>query len=170
MHFFSPVPAMTLVELAHLPETDADVVAAAIAFVERLGKSPVPVLDSTGFVVNRLLVPYLIGAIAAYGQGLAPAPQIDKAMQLGCGHPMGPLALADFIGLDVVFTMAKLLYKDFGDSRYQPPALLRRMVQDGQLGKKTGLGFYDYSTKPAKPNAAIWVLVQGGFVKHEHAA
>jgi 3-hydroxybutyryl-CoA dehydrogenase len=170
LHFFSPVPAMSLVELAHLPDTEPDAVAAAQKFVERLGKTAIPVVDSTGFVVNRLLVPYLVGAIAAYGQGLATAPQIDTAMRLGCGHPMGPLALADFIGLDVVFAMAKLLYKDFGDSRYRPPALLRRMVADGCLGKKTRLGIYDYRTAPPEPNQEIWDLIRGGQTREEHAA
>jgi 3-hydroxybutyryl-CoA dehydrogenase len=159
LHFFSPVPAMTLVELAHLPETSEAVVVGATRFVEQLGKTPVPVLDSTGFVVNRLLVPYLVGAIAAYSQGLASASQIDTAMKLGCGHPMGPLMLCDLIGLDVVYAMAKLLYRDFGDSRYQPPALLRRMVQDGSLGRKTGLGFYDHSQRPPVPNDEIWRLI-----------
>jgi 3-hydroxybutyryl-CoA dehydrogenase len=165
MHFFSPVPAMSLVELAHLPDTDAGALAGADAFVSRLGKTAVPVLDSTGFVVNRLLVPYLIGAIAAYAQGLAGPDQIDTAMKLGCGHPLGPLALSDLIGLDVVYAMSKLLYKDFGESRYRPPALLRRLVQDGHVGKKTGLGFFDYSSKPPVPNEAILGLVRGGALK-----
>jgi len=145
------VPAMSLVELAYLTETAPGVIEGAQAFVSRIGKTAVPVLDSTGFVVNRLLVPYLLGAIAAYSNGLARADQIDTAMKLGCGHPLGPLALSDLIGLDVVYAMAKLLYKDFGESRYKPPALLRRLVQDGHLGKKTGLGFYDYSTRPPAP-------------------
>jgi 3-hydroxybutyryl-CoA dehydrogenase len=162
LHFFSPVPAMNLVEVAHLPDTRADVEAACRRLVERLGKTPVPVVDSAGFVVNRLLVPYLIGAIAAFGQGLAGAAEIDTAMKLGCGHPMGPLALCDLIGLDVVFAMAKLLHREFGDQRYQPPVLLRRMVQDGQLGRKTGLGFYDHRTSPPAPNRALWQLVSGG--------
>jgi 3-hydroxybutyryl-CoA dehydrogenase len=161
LHFFSPVPMMSLVELAHLTTTDPDALAAAEAFVGQLGKTAVPVIDSTGFVVNRLLVPYLLNAIQAYGDGLARADQIDAAMKLGCGHPMGPLALSDLVGLDIVYAMAKLLYKDFGESRYQPPALLRRMVQDGQLGKKTGLGFYDYRAKPPAPNQAVWDLIQG---------
>lgn len=162
LHFFSPVPAMSLVELAHLEETDPAVLHAAREFVAALGKTAVPVLDSTGFVVNRLLVPYLIGAISAFSQGLAPAAQIDTAMKLGCGHPMGPLALSDLIGLDVVFAMAKLLYKDFGDDRYRPPALLRRLVQEGHLGKKSGMGFYDYSQRPPAPNAELERLVTGG--------
>jgi 3-hydroxybutyryl-CoA dehydrogenase len=157
LHFFSPVPAMSLVEIAHLPTTAPEVVAACTAFVTALGKTAVPVLDSTGFVVNRLLVPMLVGAIAAYEQGLAQAEQIDTAMRLGCGHPMGPLALSDLIGLDVVYAMAKLLYKEFGDDRYRPPALLRRLVQAGHLGKKTGLGLYDYSTRPACANLSALV-------------
>jgi 3-hydroxybutyryl-CoA dehydrogenase len=154
LHFFSPVPAMALVEVAHLTSTDPEALAAAQAFVGALGKTAVPVLDSTGFIVNRLLVPVLTGAIAAYELGLAPAEHIDSAMRLGCGHPMGPLALADLIGLDVVYAMAKLLYKEFGDDRFRPPALLRRLVQAGQLGKKSGLGLYDYAQKPARANLA----------------
>lgn len=152
LHFFSPVPAMNLVEIAHLPGTDPDALAACEALVARLGKTAVPVLDSTGFVVNRLLVPMLLGAIAAYEHGLAGAEHIDTAMRLGCGHPMGPLALSDLIGLDVVYAMSKLLYKEFGDDRYRPPALLRRLVQAGQLGKKSGIGLYDYASKPARAN------------------
>lgn len=168
LHFFSPVPAMSLVELAHLPETADGVVAAAEAFVARLGKTAIPVLDSTGFMVNRLLVPYLLNAIQAYSEGLAGADQIDNAMKLGCGHPVGPLALSDLIGLDVVYAMAKLLYRDFGEARYRPPALLRRLVQDGHLGKKSRLGFFDYSTRPAVPNAQVWDLIRGG--KYRNAA
>lgn len=160
LHFFSPVPAMALVEVAHTLTTDADALAAAQAFVAALGKTAVPVLDSTGFIVNRLLVPVLTGAIAAYEQGLAPAEHIDSAMRLGCGHPMGPLALADLIGLDVVYAMAKLLYKEFGDDRFRPPALLRRLVQAGQLGKKSGLGLYDYGHKPARANVAALTVEQ----------
>ena len=170
LHFFSPVPAMSLVELAHLPETAPPAVEAAQAWVEAIGKTAVPVTDSSGFIVNRLLVPYLLGAITAYSQGLAEADQIDTAMKLGAGHPMGPLALADLIGLDIVFTMAKLLYKDFGESSYRPPALLRRLVQEGSLGKKSGLGLYDYSTKPPQPNEAIRELIRAGRASGEHAA
>ena len=167
LHFFSPVPAMKLVELAHLPATEPAVVASASAFIEKIGKTAVPVLDSTGFVVNRLLVPYLVGAIAAYEQGLARPEEIDTAMRLGCGHPVGPLALADLIGLDVVYAMAKLLFADFHDVRYQPPALLRRLVQNGQLGKKTKMGFYDYAADPARANEEVWALVRGS---EAHAA
>ncbi len=158
LHFFSPVPAMNLVEVAHLPTTDPDALAAAEAFVATLGKTAVPVLDSTGFIVNRLLVPMLTGAIAAYEQGLAPAEHVDTAMRLGCGHPLGPLALADLIGLDVVYAMSKLLYKEFGDDRFRPPALLRRLVQNGHVGKKAGLGLYDYAVKPPRANTAALVV------------
>lgn len=160
LHFFSPVPAMNLVEIAHLPDTEPDALATCEAFVARLGKTAVPVLDSTGFVVNRLLVPMLLGAIAAYEQGLASPEHIDTAMRLGCGHPMGPLALSDLIGLDVVYAMAKLLYKEFGDDRYRAPALLRRLVQAGQLGKKSGMGLYDYSAKPPRANRAALAPVE----------
>jgi 3-hydroxybutyryl-CoA dehydrogenase len=168
LHFFSPVPAMALVEVARLATTRDDVLAGVLAFVDALGKTAVPVADTAGFIVNRLLVPYLLGAIAAFGQGLAPAPSIDTAMKLGCSHPMGPLALADLIGLDVVFAMAKLLYRELGDARYRAPALLRRMIQANQLGKKTGIGFYDYTTGKPVANQALWRLVKGD--EHERAA
>ncbi|MCB9561524.1 MAG: 3-hydroxyacyl-CoA dehydrogenase family protein [Kofleriaceae bacterium] len=161
LHFFSPVPAMSLVEVAHTGATDDDVVPAAEAFVAALGKTAVPVLDSTGFIVNRLLVPMLLNAIHAYEQGLAPAAQIDSAMRLGCGHPVGPLALADLIGLDVVYAMAKLLYRDTRDACYRPPALLRSLVQQGALGKKSRLGLYDYASKPPRENAAVVELIRG---------
>lgn len=162
LHFFSPVPAMKLVELAHLPETMPEIVERAATFVTKLGKTAVPVLDSTGFVVNRLLVPYLIGAISAYEQGLARPEEIDLAMKLGCGHPVGPLSLSDLIGLDVVYAMAKLLYADFHDQRYQPPSLLRRLVQKGQLGRKAKKGFYDYTTEPPTANEEVLQLVRAG--------
>ena len=170
MHFFSPVPAMSLVELAHLPDTRPEVTRACHGVIERLGKTAVPVIDSAGFVVNRLLVPYLVGAIAAYEQGLAGPVEIDTAMKLGCNHPIGPLGLCDLIGLDVVLAMSKLLYREFSDDRFRPPSLLRRMVHDGQLGRKTGLGFYDYSASPPVPNRALLTLVQGGLEDLGHAA
>lgn len=160
LHFFSPVPAMGLVEVAHTEDTAPDVMPAAEELVRALGKTPVPVLDSTGFIVNRLLVPLLLNAIHAYGHGLAPAESIDTAMKLGCAHPVGPLALADLIGLDVVYAMAKLLYREFGDDCYRPPALLRRLVQEGHLGKKTGRGLYDYATKPPRANPDVAALVR----------
>lgn len=156
LHFFSPVPAMRLVELAHLETTDGGVIADATNFVESLGKTCIPVVDSSGFIVNRLLVPYLVGAIAAYGQGLAPAENIDAAMSLGCSHPVGPLFLCDLIGLDIVYAMATLLYEDFSEDRYQPPALLKELVEAGHVGRKSGRGFYDHSQKPSVPDAALW--------------
>ncbi|MCP4449389.1 MAG: 3-hydroxybutyryl-CoA dehydrogenase [Myxococcales bacterium] len=162
LHFFSPVPAMRLVELAYLEATPDSVQDSATAFVEGLGKTPIPVLDSSGFIVNRLLVPYLLGAVAAYAQGLAPAPNIDTAMKLGCAHPVGPLMLCDLIGLDIVYSMSKLLYRDFGDARFEPPALLGRLVEEGHLGKKSGAGFYDHSQRPAVPNATVWQFISAG--------
>jgi len=170
MHFFSPVPAMSLVELAHLPGTRPEVVRACRGVIEQMGKTAVPVIDSAGFVVNRLLVPYLVGAIAAYAQGLAGAVEIDTAMKLGCNHPIGPLALCDLIGLDVVLAMSKLLYREFADDRFRPPPILRRMVHDGQLGRKTGLGFYDYSAAPPVPNKVLAALVSGELEDVGHAA
>lgn len=161
MHFFSPVSAMNLVELAHLPGTRPEVTRACRDVIERMGKTAVPVVDSAGFVVNRLLVPYLVGAVAAYAQGLAGAVEIDTAMKLGCNHPVGPLGLCDLIGLDVVLAMSKLLYREFADDRFRPPPLLRRMVHDGQLGRKTGLGFYDYLASPPVPNKALLALIYG---------
>ena len=161
MHFFSPVPVMSLVELAHLPATPPEVTRVCRTVIEQMGKTAVPVIDSAGFVVNRLLVPYLVGSIAAYAQGLAGVVEIDTAMKLGCNHPIGPLALCDLIGLDVVLAMSKLLYREFADDRFRPPPLLRRMVHDGQLGRKTGLGFYDYSQSPPVPNKVVWALVCG---------
>lgn len=172
LHFFSPAPIMKLVELAYLETTPVEVIDRAATFLHRIGKTAVPVVDSTGFIVNRLLVPLLTGAIAAYEQGLARPESIDTAMKLGCGHPMGPLALSDLIGLDIVYAMSKLLYADFRDARYKPPSILRRLVQQGHLGKKTGLGFYDYSTDPPKANEDIWRIVRhdGLQVLGEHAA
>jgi 3-hydroxybutyryl-CoA dehydrogenase len=167
LHFFSPVPAMRLVELAYLEATPEEAKARATEFVEALGKTPIPVLDSSGFIVNRLLVPYLLGAVAAYAQGLAPAPNIDTAMKLGCAHPVGPLMLCDLIGLDIVYSMSKLLYRDFGDARFKPPALLRRLVQEGHLGKKSGAGFYDHSQRPAVPNDTVWQLISAGRIASE---
>ncbi len=156
LHFFSPVPAMSLVELAYLEATPEEVKAVATTFVEALGKTPIPVLDATGFIVNRLLVPYLLGAIAAYDDGLAAAPHVDQAMLLGCRHPVGPLMLSDLIGLDIVYSMSKLLYREFEHARFEPPALLAKMVADGLLGKKSGKGFYDHSQRPAVPNDELY--------------
>jgi 3-hydroxybutyryl-CoA dehydrogenase len=156
LHFFSPVPAMKLVEIATTAKTYPNAVEEAQKFVERLGKTPVMVGDTSGYIVNRLLVPYLLDGIAALESRVAPAASIDLAMKLGCGHPMGPLGLADAIGLDIVYAMAKTLHRELNDRRYSPPALLRRLVLNGRLGKKTGLGVYDYSVEPPRENPELW--------------
>ncbi len=152
MHFFKPAPMMKLVEVIPTLRTDAAVVGAAEAFVAALKKTPVLVRDFTGFVVNRLLTPYLVDAIRTLQEGLGSIAALDCAMQLGANHPMGPLALADFIGLDIVFHMASNLYDEYREARLTPPPLLRRLVVSGYLGRKSGKGFYDYSTTPPTPN------------------
>jgi 3-hydroxybutyryl-CoA dehydrogenase len=156
LHFFSPVPAMKLVEIGTTHRTYPDAVESVQRFVERLGKTPVMVGDTSGYIVNRLLVPYLLDGIAALEQRVAPAASIDLAMKLGCGHPLGPLALADAIGLDIVYAMAKTMHRELNDRRYSPPALLRRLVSLGMLGKKSGFGIYDYSLDPARENPDLW--------------
>jgi 3-hydroxybutyryl-CoA dehydrogenase len=152
LHFFNPVHAMKLVEVAPSLKTSRTTVDAAVAFATALGKTPVVVSDSTGFIVNRLLVPFLTDAIANLQRGLAGIADIDAAMMNGANHPMGPLALADFIGLDIVFHMASLLHAEFGDAHFAPPPLLRRLVLAGFLGRKSGSGFYDYGKTPPAPN------------------
>ena len=144
LHFFNPVHAMKLVEVAPALRTAPETVDTCVAFAKRLGKVPVVVTDSTGYIVNRLLVPFMVDAIACFERGLGTVADIDVAMQNGANHPMGPLALADFIGLDIVFHMASLLQEEYKDARFAPPPLLRRMVLAGWLGRKSGLGFYDY--------------------------
>jgi 3-hydroxybutyryl-CoA dehydrogenase len=158
LHFFSPVLAMKLVEIASTQRTYPAAVEEAQRFVEQLGKTPVMVGDTAGYIVNRLLVPYLLDGIAALESRVAPAASIDTAMKLGCGHPIGPLALADAIGLDIVLAMAKTMHRELNDRRYSPPALLRRLVVSGHLGKKTGLGIFDYSIdgSPARENPQLW--------------
>ena len=144
MHFFNPVPVMKLVEVIRgLTTTDATY-QAVFDFAKALGKEPVTVVDRPGFIVNRLLIPYLLDAIRAYEQGLGSLQDIDTAMKLGCGHPMGPFALLDFIGLDTTYYIANIMFEEFGTPTYAPPPLLKRMVLAGQLGKKSGQGFYKY--------------------------
>lgn len=151
LHFFSPVPAMKLVEVGRLGTTGQDVVAAACVFVEQIGKTPILLGDEPGYIVNRLLVPYLCQAIEILEQGVARAQDIDAAMKLGCGHPLGPLALSDLIGLDIVFAMAQTLSNELRDKRFKPPTLLRRLVLAGHIGKKVKLGLYDYrGAEPAE--------------------
>jgi 3-hydroxybutyryl-CoA dehydrogenase len=144
LHFFSPAPVMKLVEVAPLASTDEAVVLRAWSIVERLGKVPVRTGGDAGYIVNRLLVPYLCHAIEMLETGVAAADDIDNAMKLGCRHPLGPLALCDLIGLDVVFAMAQSLHGELGDKRFRAPSLLRRLVLSGHFGKKTKLGLYDY--------------------------
>ena len=144
LHFFNPVPMMALVEVVRGLRTDEAAVEAACALAKRLGKTPVMVKDSPGFVVNRLLCPMLNEAVLAYAEGVAAARDIDEAMKLGCNHPVGPLALCDLIGLDVVLAIMEVLRRDLNDPKYQPAQLLKEMVAAGYLGRKSGRGFYTY--------------------------
>jgi 3-hydroxybutyryl-CoA dehydrogenase len=144
LHFFNPAPLMKLVEVVDGERTAEDVVSAAVAFAERLGKVPIRVHDFAGFVVNRVIMPMINEAAHALEQGVASAQAIDECMKLGCNHPMGPLALADLVGLDVVQAILEALYREFGSPHYKPCALLTQKVEAGLLGTKTGRGFYSY--------------------------
>jgi 3-hydroxybutyryl-CoA dehydrogenase len=147
LHFFNPAPVMKLVEVVRTILTSDETFRTAWALVERLGKTPVATTDTTGFVVNRLLVPYLLEAIRLLEAGIASKADIDQAMKLGCGHPMGPFALLDLVGLDTTLLVAEVMFQEFREARFAPPPLLRRMVLAGQLGRKSGKGFYDYPTR-----------------------
>jgi len=144
LHFFNPVPLMKLVEVVQTILTDDKAVAQAYEWVQAVGKVPVRAKDSTAFIVNRLLVPYLLDAIRVYEGGLATLEDIDTAMKLGCGYPMGPFTLLDLVGLDTTMYVAEVMFEEFREARYAPPPLLKRMVMAGQLGRKSGKGFYDY--------------------------
>ena len=144
IHFFNPVPMMALVELVRGLQTSDDTVAAAQAFAKRLGKTPIVVKNSPGFVVNRILCPMINEAIFAFQEGLASAEDIDNGMRLGCNHPIGPLALADMIGLDVLLAVMNVFYADFNDPKYRPAPLLKELVAAGYLGRKAKRGFYRY--------------------------
>ncbi len=148
LHFFNPVPLMKLVEVVKTLRTAPGVVEEAAAWCQAAGKTVVTVGDSTGFVVNRLLVPYMLDAIRVYEQGLASRDDIDNAMKLGCGYPMGPLLLGDYVGLDTTYSIAQIMFDEFREPRFAPPPLLRRLVLAGHHGRKTGRGFYDWSTNP----------------------
>jgi 3-hydroxybutyryl-CoA dehydrogenase len=144
LHFFNPVPLMKLVEVARTILTDDGVVKTATEWVRAVGKVPVQTKDATAFIVNRLLVPYLLDAVRVYEGGLASLEDIDQAMKLGCGYPMGPFTLLDLVGLDTALYVAEVMFDEFREPRYAPPALLKRMVLAGHLGRKTGRGFYTY--------------------------
>ncbi len=145
LHFFNPVPVMKLVEIVRVLGTSDESVAAAQEFVRAVGKEPVLARDNSGFIVNRLLVPYLLDAIRAVEEGVGSVEDIDKAMQLGCGHPMGPLTLLDFVGLDTTYYIANIMFEEYREKRFAPPPLLKRMVLAGHHGRKSGRGFYDYA-------------------------
>ncbi|MCC6652337.1 MAG: 3-hydroxybutyryl-CoA dehydrogenase [Candidatus Eisenbacteria bacterium] len=148
LHFFNPVPLMKLVEIVKTVRTDAAVIADVNAWCMAIGKTAVNCGDSTGFVVNRLLVPYMLDAIRVYEQGLASRDDIDNAMKLGCGYPMGPLFLTDYVGLDTTYYISEIMFDEFKEPRFAAPPLLKRMVLAGMHGRKSGRGFYDWSTNP----------------------
>ena len=145
LHFFSPVPVMSLVEVVRALDTSDEAMDAACAFATEIGKHTVLTQDRSGFIVNMLLVPYLMSAIRMYEDGFASREDIDEAMKRGCGHPMGPLTLADFIGLDVMYAIGESLFEEFKRPDFAPPPLLKRMVVSGHFGRKSGRGFYDYA-------------------------
>jgi len=148
LHFFNPVPLMQLVEVVRTVTTSDESFKRAFAFAKSLGKDAVAAKDNSGFIVNLLLVPYLLDAIRAVERGVGSVPDVDKAMQLGCGYPMGPLTLLDFVGLDTTYHIAEIMFKEYREQRYAPPPLLKRMVLAGMYGKKSGKGFYTYFTNP----------------------
>lgn len=155
MHFFNPVPAMKLVEVVRAIETSDTTVERIIELARSLGKEPIRTHDNSGFIVNLLLIPYMLDAIRALESGTGSIADIDTGMMLGAGHPMGPFTLLDFVGLDTTCKAAEIMYGEYREQRYAPPQLLRRMVTVGMYGRKAGLGFYDYSKTPPAPNDRI---------------
>ncbi|HEX4009253.1 MAG TPA: 3-hydroxybutyryl-CoA dehydrogenase [Solirubrobacteraceae bacterium] len=145
LHFFSPVPVMKLVEVVVGLDTSEQTITTAESFAAEIGKTPIRTKDRSGFIVNMLLVPYLMAAVRMYEDGFASREDIDEGMRLGCGHPMGPLTLCDFIGLDVLYAVCDSLYEEFKRPEYAPPPLLKRMVVSGHHGRKAGKGFYEYA-------------------------
>jgi 3-hydroxybutyryl-CoA dehydrogenase len=144
LHFFNPVPVMKLVEVVRTLATSRETEETVFEFAKSLGKEPIRAHDNSGFVVNRLLVPYLLDAVRALEEGVATKEDIDRGMELGCGHPMGPLRLLDFVGLDTTYFISEIMFNEYREKRFAPPPLLKRMVVAGRLGKKSGRGFYDY--------------------------
>ncbi len=144
LHFFNPVPVMKLVEVVRTIATSDETEAAVLQFARSLGKEPIRAQDNSGFIVNRLLVPYLLDAVRAVEQGVGTKEDIDRGMELGCGHPMGPLKLLDFVGLDTTYAIAEIMFNEYREPRFAPPPLLKRMVLAGRFGRKSGRGFYEY--------------------------
>ncbi len=153
LHFFNPVPVMKLVEVVRTVTTSDETFDRAFEFARKLGKEPIAAKDNSGFVVNLLLVPYLIDAITQLEHGVASVEDIDKGMQLGTGHPMGPFTLLDFVGLDTTYKIAEIMFDEYREKRYAPPPLLKRMVLAGMYGRKSGKGFYDYTVDPPRVNS-----------------
>ena len=151
LHFFNPVPVMKLVEVVRTIATDEEVFNAAYRFARDLGKEPIRAKDNSGFVVNLLLVPYMLDSIRQLERGVASVEDIDKGMMLGTGYPMGPFLLCDFVGVDTTYRIAEIMFEEYREARYAPPPLLKRLVALGRFGRKTGKGFYDWSTKPPRP-------------------
>ena len=151
LHFFNPVPVMKLVEVVRTIATSDDAYRTAFEFVKKAGKEPVEAKDASGFIVNRLLVPYMLDAIRCLEQGLASIEDIDKSMVLGTGYPMGPFTLSDFVGIDTLYRISEIMFEEFRETRFAPPPLLKRMVTMGYFGRKTKKGFYDYSGEQPKP-------------------
>jgi 3-hydroxybutyryl-CoA dehydrogenase len=145
LHFFNPVPLMKLVEVVKTVVTEPEVVQTGLEFVRRLGKTPILTSDRAGFIVNRLLVPYLLDAVRAFEEGCGTIEDIDQGMKLGCNYPMGPFTLMDFVGLDTTYSIAEILFQEYREKRFAPPPLLKRMVLAGMYGRKSGKGFYDHS-------------------------
>jgi 3-hydroxybutyryl-CoA dehydrogenase len=157
LHFFNPVPLMKLVEVVRTIASSDEVIETAVDFSNKLGKVPVRTSDKSGFIVNRLLVPYLLDAIRAYEEGVGSIEDIDTSMKLGCGYPMGPFTLLDFVGLDTTYYITQVMFEEFKERRFASPPLLKRLVLAGWYGRKSGKGFYDYSdpNKPVAMDAAL---------------
>jgi 3-hydroxybutyryl-CoA dehydrogenase len=152
LHFFNPVPLMRLVEVVRTITTSDDTFERSLEFVRRIGKQPIVARDQSGFIVNRLLIPYMLDAIRALENGVGSVTDIDAGMQLGAGYPMGPFTLLDFVGLDTVQRVAEVMFDEYREQRFAPPPLLRRLVLAGHLGRKSGRGFYDHSVDPPVPS------------------